>query len=70
MRATLLSFRSTADGTEIFTYADEVRLIRYPIALGSGTPTAPNNGVRRGFASMDAKDFQSGARLERYRPTM
>ncbi|MBC9247471.1 dihydrofolate reductase family protein [Paracoccus sp. 11-3] len=47
---------------------DDVRLIRYPVVLGSGTPLFANDGVRRGFVSIDATDFKSGARLERYRP--
>lgn len=49
---------------------DEIRLIRYPIALGGGTPLFADDGVRRGFAPVDTRDFQSGARLERYKPKL
>lgn len=46
---------------------DEVRLIRYPVALGGGTPLFPNDGVRRGYTPIETKHFSSGATLERYR---
>jgi len=48
---------------------DELRLIRYPITLGGGTPLFASDGRRRDFEPDGAERFSSGAVLERYRIT-
>lgn len=46
---------------------DEVRLIRYPVLLGGGTPLFPAKGTRRELRPIGTQTFASGATLERYR---
>ncbi|MGI9039508.1 MAG: dihydrofolate reductase family protein [Gemmatimonadales bacterium] len=46
---------------------DEVRLIRYPVLLGGGTPLFPANGTQRALLPIDTLTFDSGATVERYR---
>jgi dihydrofolate reductase len=45
---------------------DEMRLIRYPLLLGGGTPLFRSDGVRRPFVFIESRDFESGATLQRY----
>jgi dihydrofolate reductase len=46
---------------------DEMRLIRYPILLGGGTPLFADGGVRRQLKLTRSDVFNSGAALQRYR---
>jgi riboflavin biosynthesis pyrimidine reductase len=46
---------------------DEIRLIRYPILLGGGTPLFAQAGVRRQLTLTGTEAFDSGATLQRYR---
>jgi dihydrofolate reductase len=45
---------------------DELRIIRYPILIGSGTPLFADQG-RRDLTLLGTESFASGAVLERYR---
>ena len=46
---------------------DELRLIRYPVVLGGGTPLFADDGKRRAFEAIDNSQYPSGATLERFR---
>jgi dihydrofolate reductase len=46
---------------------DEMRLIRYPLLLGAGTPLFKVGGARRPLVRIETADFSSGATLQRYR---
>lgn len=48
-------------------FVDELRLIRYPVVLGGGTPLFSGDGERRHFDAIDTTQFESGALLERFR---
>ena len=47
--------------------AEELRLITYPVVLGSGTPLFPASGRRRVLQTLESRRFNSGAVLTRYR---
>jgi dihydrofolate reductase len=46
---------------------DEIRLIRYPVLLGGGTPLFAGDGRRRDLELVESRPFASGATLQRYR---
>jgi dihydrofolate reductase len=46
---------------------DEMRLIRYPVLLGSGTPLFDGSGQRCTLALVEERQFTSGAVVSRYR---
>ena len=46
---------------------DEIRLIRYPVLLGGGTPLFAADGSRQGLALIESRGFPSGATLQRFR---
>jgi len=46
---------------------DEVRLVQYPLLLGSGTPLFTRDGVRRDLRLLGSEQLASGAVLLRYR---
>ena len=48
-------------------FVDEIRLIRYPVILGDGTPLFASDGQRRDLELIDSRSYQSGATLQRYR---
>ena len=45
---------------------DELRLIRYPILLGSGKPLFDGCGERRILKLIDERQFTSGAVMSKY----
>ena len=48
-------------------FVDEVRLIRYPVLLGGGTPLFADDGTRHDLRLIGSEEFASGATLQRYR---
>jgi dihydrofolate reductase len=46
---------------------DEVRLIRYPVLLGGGTPLFDQGGRRQQLELVESRTFPSGATLQRLR---
>ena len=46
---------------------DEVRLIRYPVLLGGGTPLFDQGGRRQQLELVESRSFPSGATLQRFR---
>ena len=46
---------------------DEIRLIRYPVLLGGGTPLFDQSGRRQELELVETRAFPSGATLQRYR---
>ncbi|KQZ73623.1 hypothetical protein ASE06_14815 [Sphingopyxis sp. Root214] len=46
---------------------EELRLIRYPVVLGGGTPLFAADGKRRQLVPLGQEKFASGATLERFR---
>jgi dihydrofolate reductase len=47
---------------------DELRLVRYPVMLGAGTPLFVDGAPRRELRLAETSEFSSGAVLSRYRP--
>jgi dihydrofolate reductase len=47
---------------------DEMRLIRYPVLLGAGTPLFAEDRKRRDWRLVEDRVFDSGAVLQRYAP--
>lgn len=45
---------------------DELRLIRYPLLLGRGTPLFDGEGQRRDLSLIEERQFSSGAIVTRY----
>jgi RibD domain-containing protein len=46
---------------------DEIRLIRYPVLLGGGTPLFDQGGRRQQLELVESRSFPSGATLQRFR---
>ena len=46
---------------------DEIRLIQYPVLLGSGTALFARDGKRQDLELVESRAFASGAMLLRYR---
>jgi dihydrofolate reductase len=46
---------------------DEIRLIQYPVLLGSGTPLFAHDGKRQDLELIESRSFPSGATLQRFR---
>jgi dihydrofolate reductase len=46
---------------------DEIRLIRYPVLLGGGTPLFDQDGRRQQLELVESQSFPSGATLQRFR---
>jgi dihydrofolate reductase len=47
---------------------DEIRLMRYPILLGGGTPLFAQDGKRRQLELIESRQYSSGTTVQRYRP--
>jgi dihydrofolate reductase len=47
-------------------HIDELRLVRYPVVLGGGTPLFAANGRRRQLTPVETRDYAGGPTLSRY----
>ena len=47
-------------------HVDELRLVRYPVVLGGGTPLFAADGRRRTLTPVETRAFAGGPTLERY----
>ncbi len=66
-RRPIALFAGAGAAQSLLGVIDEMRLIRYPVLLGGGTPLFREGGERRNLQLADTDRFQSGATLSRYR---